>query len=166
MKEKQIRGSLYTIREDGVVFSNNIRVIETWRETNTGYALFRCRYADGSVKCFRLHRILAEAFLPNPDNLPFVKHKNDDKENNSLSNLEWGSNPDNVKEGYDNHCYNFNARKHKVKVTYIPTGEVTYYPSLRNLSERTGFNRKNVAAVLKGRKRNTYKDYKFEYNLN
>lgn len=163
MTEVTIRDSLYTINEYGIITSHKGRIINTWIENNTGYHLFRVRYADGSVKCFRYHRILAEAFIPNPDNLPFVKHKDDNKDNNSLDNLEWGSNPDNVKEGYDNGCYEFTERCHKIKVTYVNTGEVKVFKSLRSLSDELDINRKNVAAILKGKKNNTYTDYNFEY---
>ena len=164
MRENIIRYSLYTIREDGVITSHKGKTINTWKENNTGYHLFRTRYSDGNVKCFRLHRILAECFIPNPENLPFVKHKDDDKDNNSLANLEWGKNPDNVKEGYDNGCYQFKQRSHKIKVTSHDTCEVLYFKSLRSLAENLSLNRKNVASVLKGKKNNTY-PYDFEYAM-
>ncbi len=162
MEEMQVRGSLYTIKEDGTITSHKGRKISTWLENNTGYHLFRVRYEGNGVKCFRLHRILAECFIPNPDNLPFVKHKDDNKDNNTVCNLEWGANPDNTQEGYDNGCYQYTARCHKVKATCLTTGEVTTSKSLRSLSEQLGLNRKNIAAILKGRKNNTY-NYSFEY---
>lgn len=157
-----IRGSLYNIREDGAIISHKDKLITTWTENSSGYLLFRARYEDGSSKCYRLHRILGECFIPNPENLPFVKHKNDDKTDNSLPNLEWGANPDNVKEGYDNCCYRSKRRSYKIKVTNLLTNEVLQFKSLRRMSEVLPVNRKNVAAILEGKKSNTY-NYSFKY---
>ena len=47
--------------------------------------------------CFKIHRLVAEAFIPNPSNLPEVNHLDGDKENNSVTNLEWSSHADNMK---------------------------------------------------------------------
>lgn len=52
-------------------------------------------YKDGIGKEYKVHRLVAQAFLPNPDNLPQVNHKDGNKLNNNVSNLEWISARDN-----------------------------------------------------------------------
>ncbi len=45
-------------------------------------------------KLYRLHKLLAQTFIPNPDNLPFVLHINRDKDDNRIENLKWVSKKD------------------------------------------------------------------------
>jgi hypothetical protein len=53
----------------------------------------------GKQKRVRVHRLVAEAFIPNQDNLPEVNHKDENKENNAVSNLEWCTNKYNCNYG-------------------------------------------------------------------
>ena len=62
--------------------------ILTPRANNRGYLRINlCK--DGITKTFSPHRLVAEAFIPNPDNLPCVNHKDENPLNNVVSNLEW-----------------------------------------------------------------------------
>ena len=57
----------------------------------------------GKLKCFKFHRLVALSFLENPDNLPQINHKDENKENNNVENLEWCTNEYNAK--YKSHNY-------------------------------------------------------------
>ena len=57
---------------------------------------------DSKVKAYSLHRLIAEAFIPNPNEYPFVLHKDDDPLNNSIDNLMWGTESMNTIQAYQN----------------------------------------------------------------
>lgn len=59
-------------------------------------------FKDGKQKHYYIHRLVAEAFIPNPGNLPEVNHKDCDKTNNHVSNLEWCDRNWNLQHSYEN----------------------------------------------------------------
>jgi hypothetical protein len=62
-----------------------------------GYKYYRLS-KNGKKKMFYAHRLVAEHFLPNPNNLPVVNHIDGNKLNNSVTNLEWVSYSENTKK--------------------------------------------------------------------
>ena len=75
--------------------------IKTQRINNCGYCYVKLYVRGKRQKMARVHRLVAEAFIPNPDNMSDVNHKDMNKLNNHVSNLEWTSHADNVKHSYD-----------------------------------------------------------------
>ena len=119
MKEiwKPIEGyeGLYEISSYGRVKSLRRNIILIPKKELTGY--LRCNlYLNKNMKTVSIHRLVAQAFIPNPDNLPQVNHKDEDKSNNRVDNLEWCT----VKYNND-----YGTRKEKVKMTQLRSGHWT-----------------------------------------
>jgi hypothetical protein len=57
---------------------------------------------EGKRKIYCVHQLVAKAFIPNPENKPEVNHKDLDKSNNCVDNLEWATRSENMKHAYDN----------------------------------------------------------------
>ena len=85
----------YTITDDGRVFSLNYnhtgKKVELKQNENTQGYKHVCLSKNGKSKTIPVHRIVALSYLPNPDNLPSVNHKDEVKTNNIVGNLEWCS---------------------------------------------------------------------------
>lgn len=105
--EKKTICEKYTLYEDGHVFSQDHNSFLAIRKNKAGY-LFFTTYKNNIGKHHSLHRELALAFIPNPLNLKCVNHKDGNKFNNSLENLEWCSYSQNII-----HAYNNNLRRTK-----------------------------------------------------
>lgn len=99
-----------------------------------GYYVYAMRPEGrkGVCKCVKIHRLIAEAFIPNPENKPFVNHIDGNKLNNNIKNLEWCTNQENVihaykmglckiKRGEDNHWSKLtNEQAEWIRKHYIP----------------------------------------------
>ena len=108
---------------------------------------------NGKCKMFLVHRITAQAFIPNPDNLPQINHKDEDKTNNSVDNLEW------CDCSYNN---NYGTRKDKVRETAIKNG---YWTGLSKEEYMKEYREKNREKIREYREKNREKtrEYNREY---
>ena len=77
----------YYVDLDGNVYSGYRKLNKN--NQHTGYQTAAIRYLDGSVRTHYVHRLIAEAFIDNPENKPVVNHKNLNKADNRVCNLEW-----------------------------------------------------------------------------
>lgn len=110
-----------------------------------GYSLVTlCK--DGKQKSFNVHRLVAELFIPNPDGLPCINHKDEDKTNNNVSNLEWCS-------YYYNNVYGQrltkSAMKRSIPVVCVETG--TVYASSQSAAQKTGICQSSISSCCNGK---------------
>ena len=96
MKKEITNYENYLIYDDGNVFNTNTNKMLSGSIGENGYKYYRLS-KNNVKKMFYAHRLVAEAFLENPNNLPVVNHKDGNKLNNNLNNLEWVSYSDNIK---------------------------------------------------------------------
>ena len=136
------------------------------RPDSGGYPAVKL-YKNNHGKSKYMHVMFAEAYIPNPDNLPEVNHKDENPENWNLDNLEWCTHKYNMNYGTINERRSVNiskakkgkprlyeAGKKKVPViAYNDDGQRCYYPSGKEADRILGLSPGSVANVLCGRQK-------------
>lgn len=125
---------------------------------HTGYRYIVINF-EGKQKFLLVHRLVAEAFLPNPNNLPEVNHKDLNKGNNCINNLEWCSRQENVDHAV---AKGVGGLPKKPIVAIDAEGNETTYESANACARAIDGFTTNIAKCLKGKLR-TYKGYTFKY---
>lgn len=91
----------YKVREDGVIYSRKTGLPMKQTLNDKGYPNVTLSI-NGKAVFRRVHRIVAEVFIPNPENKPCVNHKDRDRANANVNNLEWVTHSENVKHSIKN----------------------------------------------------------------
>ena len=130
---------------------------------NNGYL---CINLYKPLKRFLIHRLVANAFIPNPDNLPCVNHKDENKHNNHVYNLEWCTNKYNINYGT---CIERIRETqlndpNKSKKVYQYTLDGKFVREWKSTQEcgRNGFNQGAVSSCCRGEIK-TYKGFKWSF---
>ena len=156
------RGNVYSVeRRDSRGRKCGGRILKP-RYNRGGYLqVSLCK--NGKVKTKRIHRLVTEAFIPNPENHTEVNHLDEVKDNNELSNLEWCSREHNNTYGTRIERV-VQAQSKKVRAVNVDTGEVLTFSST-NEAGRKGYNLRAVSQASRGiyYGGNLYKGYRWYY---
>lgn len=151
-------GGLYQISSLGNVRSLNYN--HTGKPKNLKKIKTTCDYLvvhlskDKKPKKYLIHRLVAEAFIPNPDNKPCVNHIDGDKWNNNKNNLEWVTYRENTFHAQKILQRKWGDKQAK-KIQWIETGQV--FNSAAEASRETGIDRSDICKVANGKKKNAKK---------
>lgn len=170
----------YQIDENGNIKSLNYRG-NTKREhilkpiLRSGYLSVELYDFNGNRHKESIHRLVAESFIENPNNLPYVNHKDENKTNNNVENLEWctpkynsnyGTNPQRLSENAKAKPTWQNAvesNKIKVKQLSLNNELIKVWKSFADIAREFKIkNASNIVACCKGKKKTSY-GYKWKY---
>lgn len=98
-----------------------------------GYLQVTMMAKNGKMKQEYVHRLVALAFIPNPDKLPQVNHKDENKQNNHVDNLEWCTCKENINYGTRTER---RAEKRRIPIEYVELGK--FFKSMTQASKETG----------------------------
>lgn len=146
----------YGVDKSGNVFSFKFgkeRILRT--ATNKHGYSYVCLYVDGVKTCKKVHRLVAEAFIPNLNNNRDVNHIDGIKSNNRIENLEWCTHAENVSHafrvlGYKNQGVEY---RKKVVVSINKEGNRQEYPSTMEASRKTGVVQSCISRCCLGKRK-------------
>lgn len=131
----------YTITDSGIIYSKKSNKIMKQHLDKDGYLVLNLSN-NGIKKQCRVHRLVAIAFIPNPEGLATVNHINHNKLDNRVTNLEWLSNYDNAKDGCKYAPKFFGEKATAAKLTQAQADQI-------RLDYANGISRKELAQQYK-----------------
>lgn len=165
---KNIEGyeNLYQISSEGRVKSlgngssnSKERILKSYKDKD-GY-LRVSLWKEGKVKKYYIHRLVAQAFIPNPNNLPQVNHKDEKPSNNRVENLEWCDNKYNCNYGTHNERVAKALKNRKgfskpILQFNLDSEFIRRWNSTREAERDLGFNQSNITKCCKGKLKTAY----------
>ena len=160
---------LYKVSNLGRILNLNYRntgraELMTPSENTDGYFKVNLRKNGENKTCY-VHRLIAQTFIPNPENLPEVNHIDEDKTNNRVDNLEWKWHKDNINHGTHNERSaktRTNGKLSKKVLQLSLSGDLIREWESTQECGRNGFCQVAVCLCCQG-KRKTYKGFLWMY---
>lgn len=149
----------YEVSDLGEVRKIDNKYYPKFQKDKDGYVYCSLSMGNGIKKKFRVHRLIAHAFIPNPQNKPEVNHKNSIRNDNRADNLEWVTRSENEKHAFRGNrnqemrdkareSIKFAIAASEIKVRQIdPKNQkvVGEYKSMTEAERQTGINHRNIS---------------------
>lgn len=166
----KIRGyENYSVSDNGDIRNDKTGKIKAERLNRYGYPIVDL-YSNGKRQTTRIHRLVAETFIPNSENKTQINHLDGDKRNNNIKNLEWCTPKENVSHAFNSGLMkprrgmlgkkNPNGGRPGRPIRIKETGEE--FASLTECEKAINGNNRHISDCLAGRQK-THRGYTFEY---
>lgn len=142
----------FEVYEDGSIYGP--RGLRHPVKTKSGY--YRLDMGRYPTRSILVHRLVAQTFIPNPDDKPCVNHIDGDKSNNSVDNLEWVTYKENAEHAWGHALYpKIYGRRHAklvpVRQLSLDREEIATYPTIKDASDATGIQQMSISLASRGK---------------
>lgn len=146
------RNPNYGVNEFGEVCSFRQNKVLSPKRNHDGYLRIQL-WEKGRCEFVAIHRLVAEAFIPNPEGKPFVNHIDSNKQNNLVDNLEWCTQKENINHAWENGLSHRPKNTAGMRVAqFTKKGQfIREFPSQMEVERTLGINHVNVSYAIRHR---------------
>jgi hypothetical protein len=159
----------YLVSNTGLVKSLKFKKPRILKNQKNKWGYYRINLKkDGKEKLLAVHRLVAQAFIENPLNLPFVNHKDECKTNNNVSNLEWCTQKYNINYGMAQQK-RMNAQRYTGKKRFRPVCQIkdgvviATYESEHEAARKTGCRQSSICSVVNHKRLKSTGGYEWKF---
>lgn len=147
------KGFYYICKETSEILSlmkpNSPKILKA-SKNNAGYLMLGFFSGDSRIN-INIHRCMAETFIPNPNNLPYVNHIDGYKTNNSISNLEWCSASENAQHAHSTGLSSVEHCEKEVHQYFLNGSYCKSFKSLHEAARKEGISASNICNHIAGK---------------
>jgi len=158
----------YMVSDQGNVYSKGRKKILTMKNNHDGYLRIQIYAGNNTCRFVSAHRLVALAFIDNPENKPFINHKDGNKANNTVSNLEWVTQKENIIHAWETGLAKSQLNKKgsmAVDQFDLDGNYIATHPSQMEAQRVTGASHASISACCKHKKNYyTANGFKWEYH--